>query len=105
MDATAAIRDLKTGVSALYGERLARVVIYGSYARGKQGKESDIDVLVVLRERHVDAVAEIKRTAPLVTSILLEHALLIHAIVVSEEEFVRGQSPLMMNVRDEGIEA
>lgn len=105
MDAAAAIRDFKHGVSALYGGRLRRTLLFGSYARGRPGKESDIDILVVLSDPEVDAISEIARTAPLVTSILLDHAVLIHAIVVSENEYTRGESGLMANVRGEGIEA
>lgn len=41
----AVARDLR----ARLGDRVADVRLYGSYARGEQHDESDIDVLVVLR--------------------------------------------------------
>ena len=40
--------ELKTGLQAIYGERLRGIYLYGSYARDEADEESDVDVLVVL---------------------------------------------------------
>ncbi len=43
-------RALKEFVSALrkrHSEKIARIIVFGSYARGKAVEESDIDVLIV----------------------------------------------------------
>lgn len=45
-----------------YGDRLARVVLYGSYARGDFHAESDVDLLVVLRDEELNGWAESKAT-------------------------------------------
>lgn len=34
----------------IYGDDLVSLVLFGSYARGEQRKDSDIDLLVVLRK-------------------------------------------------------
>src|SRR5207249_5396787 len=59
-DAEQIARDVTQDLRRLYGDRLRKVVLFGSWARGDAHPESDIDLLVVLD--HVDdQVAEIKR--------------------------------------------
>jgi predicted nucleotidyltransferase len=41
--------ELRRRLTAIYGDRLAKMVLYGSQARGDAGPDSDIDVMVVLR--------------------------------------------------------
>jgi predicted nucleotidyltransferase len=43
-------RELVDAFLQVYGDDLVSLVLFGSYARGEQRKDSDIDVLVVLRE-------------------------------------------------------
>ena len=43
-------RDVKRALIELYGERLDRVILYGSYARGDFHAESDVDYLVLLHD-------------------------------------------------------
>jgi uncharacterized protein len=44
----AALDELKTALRGQFGERLPRVVLFGSYARGTAHTESDVDVSVVV---------------------------------------------------------
>ncbi|BCU67745.1 hypothetical protein HS7_11820 [Sulfolobales archaeon HS-7] len=43
-------KELVDAFLKVYGEDLISLVLFGSYARGEQRKDSDIDVLVVLKE-------------------------------------------------------
>ncbi|MCU7788874.1 nucleotidyltransferase domain-containing protein [Pyrobaculum sp. 3827-6] len=43
-------RELVDAFLQVYGDDLISLVLFGSYARGEQRKDSDIDVLVVLRK-------------------------------------------------------
>ena len=55
------LTELRRRFEALYGERLVRMVLFGSQARGDAEPGSDIDVLVVLRGL-VSPCEEIART-------------------------------------------
>ncbi len=103
---TPAMRDilteLRSRLQELYGERLTRMILYGSQAREEAGPDSDIDVLVVLAGE-VSPCEEIARTERAVADVSLNHNCVIACVFVSEEQFRREQSPLFVNVRREGV--
>ncbi len=97
------IKEFKRQIAELYGQRLKKVVLYGSYARGQANDEhSDIDLAIVLAGT-VDPCKEIDRMADIFTDLNLEHNVLIAVYPVSESDFNKIESPLLINVRKEGI--
>lgn len=97
------LRELRTALEDLYGERLSKLLLYGSFARGEAWEGSDIDVLVVLRGE-VNDWEEIKRMSEATHSIALKHEELIAKLPVSLKEYRSRNSPLLINARREGIE-
>ena len=83
---------------------LRRVRLYGSAARGDWTAESDIDVLVVL-EGPLRPGQEIARTGVDVADVSLAHNVAVACVFVSREQFESEQSPLLINVRREGVAA
>ena len=97
------LEEARARLSEMYGDRLARVVLYGSQARGEATPESDVDVLVVLRETF-DLYEEIKRLTRIQIELLDRHGLLVSLQPYSEDEFVHRQSSFLINVRADGVE-
>jgi uncharacterized protein len=98
----AIIQELRRQLEALYGPRLMRMVLYGSQARGDAEQGSDIDILVVL-QGPVSPGEEIARTSDIIASLSLEHGVVLSRAFVSADRFEREQSPLLMNIRREGV--
>ncbi len=98
----ALLRELKAGLQELYGDRLARVILYGSQARGDAGEDSDVDVLIVL-EGEVKPGDEIRRTSHLIAALSLEYNVLLSRMFISGADFDERQAPLLNNVRREGV--
>ena len=98
----AILEELHHRFETLYGERLVCLVLFGSRARGDAAPESDLDVLVVLRGL-VDPGEEIERTGEFTASLSLKHDVVISRVFISAEQFFAEQSPLLLNVRREGI--
>jgi predicted nucleotidyltransferase len=97
------VKEFKRHIAELYGRRLKKVVLYGSYARGHANDEhSDIDLAVVLAGP-VDPCEEIDRMADIFTDLNLQYNVLIAVYPVSESNFENIESPLLINVRKEGI--
>ncbi len=99
---SAILKELRCRLEALYGPRLVRMVLYGSQARGDAESGSDIDVLVVLKGP-VSPGEEIARTSDIIASLSLHYNVVLSRAFVSAERFEYEQSPLLMNVRREGI--
>ena len=96
------LAELRCRFETVYRERLVRLMLFGSQARGDAEPGSDIDVLVVLKGS-VSPCEEIARTINDVADISLEYNEVVSCVFVSEEQFERERSPLLLNVRREGV--
>jgi predicted nucleotidyltransferase len=102
MDVTPILRQFKAGATTLYGGRLKNIILFGSWARGEAGPESDIDLLVVLQGNIIPG-REIDRMLDLITDLNLEHTVLLAVVPMSESEYIKVNSPLLLNIRQEGV--
>lgn len=99
----AAIHQFTAELRNVYGPRLHSVILYGSRARGEAAEDSDIDLLVVL-ESCPAFWQEFDRISPIASRISFDHDVVISAIPVGSDEFNRAPSPLLQNVRREGVQ-
>lgn len=97
-----ALDELRAKLAQMYGARLRRLILYGSYARGEATPGSDVDVLVVLGGA-VERGAEIERIVRVTYDILLARGVHLSAFPMEELEFLTRATPLLLNVRREGI--
>jgi predicted nucleotidyltransferase len=107
MDASAATRDpaltrFRAALAELYGDRLARVVLFGSRARGDGRPDSDYDIAVFLNTLP-DRWAELDRLADLRVNFLDETGVFFDAKPYPVAAY-RDASPLMHEIRREGLD-
>jgi predicted nucleotidyltransferase len=100
----ALLGELKSGLEQIYGTRLRGVYLYGSYARGEQEEESDVDVLIVL-DQVPHYSGEIKRTSYLVAGTSGKYGVSVSRVFVPERDWAAGESPFLLNVREEAVAA
>ncbi|OHD68472.1 MAG: DNA polymerase subunit beta [Spirochaetes bacterium RBG_16_49_21] len=98
------LSDFKKELVNIYNDRLIKVILFGSYARGHETDDSDVDILLVLRGKVVKG-REIDAIIDVITEISLRYNTLISVIPVSEDDFISSESPLMLNVKKEGYVA
>jgi uncharacterized protein len=96
------LQRFRASLDALYGERIERVVLFGSRARGDARSDSDYDVAVFLRS-FADRWQEVDRIVPLVTHILYEDGAFIHAMPHRAGSY-EDRTSLMREIRREGID-
>ena len=100
---TLILPELKRELQALYGDRLIKLILFGSHARGEANPDSDIDLLAVLKSP-VSQVQEISYMSNLRVKILLERDELVSIIPVTEEDYSKRNIGFLRNIRKEGIE-
>lgn len=83
------------------GDRIRKIYLFGSQARGTARADSDSDYLVLVREVSAEVNDIVDDEAG---AILVEEGRVISAFAVSEADFERFVfSPVFINIRREGI--
>jgi len=98
------LAELKKGLVQVYGERLKAIYLFGSYARGDYDENSDLDVMIVL-DTYGSYWDELVRTGQLASDLSLEYGVTISRTIMKEEQWQKGDLPVLKNVRMEGIPA
>ena len=98
------LSELKAGLQTIYAKRLKGVYLYGSYARDEADAESDVDVLVVLDDFERYA-AEVDRTSELSACLSLQYDVSVSKVFLRERDWLTGQTPFLLNVREEALVA
>jgi len=89
------LRNLKDEIEA--------IILYGSVARREEGRESDIDVLILVKNKRREIYDRISKIR---TRTDLKHATLISLFIIDEEEFKKYMklgSPFLSTVLKEGV--
>jgi len=97
-----AVKELIDELKKLYGDNLSRVILYGSKARGDATEDSDVDILVVLKNIQNFSL-ERKKVKEISWRLSYKYDLLLSIIIRSEQEYMRKDTPLLMNIEKEGI--
>jgi len=93
-------REYKRRVESAFGERVAKMVLFGSRARGDQHEESDWDIAVFLRGE--PTMEDRHRLVDLGTDVLYDTGHVIQPVTLPlrrEDE----ESYLMLAIRSDGI--
>ena len=99
------LKHFRVAVGKAYGDRLERVILFGSRARGDADPDSDYDIAVFLRDiNDLDARwTEMDRLADISTALLEETGAFVHAMAYRAGSY-NERTPLMHEVRAEGID-
>jgi predicted nucleotidyltransferase len=97
------LKELKHGMENQLGDRLVKMVVFGSRARGDFGAESDTDIAIIVRELSRELKYQILDT---VADIEMEFVIPLSVVVFSESEFERlkkRERRIALDIEKEGI--
>jgi len=98
------MKELKEGLVVIYEDRLKDLYLYGSYARGVAQSDSDIDVMIVLNN-YESYGQEIDRTGELISKLSLDYGISISRVIMKEMQWKNSDTPLLRNIRIDGVPA
>lgn len=92
-------------IKKIYGTHLRKVILYGSYARGDFGPDSDVDIMILLDMSDVDLKAYSQQLSYMTYDFNLDNDLDIKPIAKSEAHFRKWviNYPFYANIHKEGV--
>ncbi len=96
-------KEYKAVLHELYGNELAELVLFGSYARGDEHDESDIDFAIVLYNPATRGAAELIKTSPIASRLSLKYGMMISSLAVSLHKKQTSAQGVFKNIRKEGV--
>ena len=96
---------LKIKQSVNLTDPTATVILYGSYARGENNKQSDIDILILVDRDKISYSEEQKITDPLY-DLEFETGLIISPLIFSRNDWETRHAitPFYKNVKKDGVQ-
>ena len=97
------LAELHKRLNDLFSDKLKKIILFGSYARGDYDSESDVDVLVIIDD------VNIRKHNALLSNIELDlfdkYNLLVSILPENENYFNSNsdQLPFFRNVNEEGV--
>ena len=98
------LSELEEQLIKVFNDRLKKVILFGSYAKGNNDDESDIDIMVLVDEKDLKKYDDV--ILDLTVDLSIKYAILPSIFLENSENFLeyRNYRPLFRNIYEEGIE-
>ena len=99
------LQAVKNASAQLYGDKLNKIILYGSYARGDNTEESDIDIMIIL-DCDIENVKKMRgQTAEMSSNISIEQEVFLSILLRDRKHFEDSLDvlPFYQNIVREGI--
>ncbi len=96
------LEKFRAAITALYGPRIERIVLYGSRARDDARPDSDYDIAVFLKDLAANRWQDFQQIADIELAILDETGAVVHAMPFPAGFWQNRSSPLMYQLRADG---
>lgn len=99
------LKNLTARVYALLGDKLDRVVLYGSYARGDNSEDSDVDILVLTRISAAETKKYNRELNKIFSRVGLENDILLSMFLLDKDAYLYWlpAMPFYQNIEKDGV--
>ena len=101
MELKSILTELKKQFQKLLGKKFSSLILYGSYARGDETEESDIDLLLLLNEELTQE--EKILVDEILSQFSLKNDVVLSCIDYPLELYNNYNTPFLLNVKSEGM--
>ncbi|NCS89720.1 MAG: hypothetical protein AUK34_00625 [Ignavibacteria bacterium CG2_30_36_16] len=94
--------EIEKRIRELFGEKVLKIILFGSYARGDYNEDSDVDIMVIVDDEDLRYYKK-KRTE--LSNYYLDKEGILLSIIIEKAKFVERyikHSPFLINVVKEG---
>lgn len=79
--------EVERSAKELLGEKLLKVVLYGSYSRGDFDAESDIDFALLSKITEIEISGYNDKIGEITSRLSIEYGVLVSMLIISKESF------------------
>lgn len=99
------LKEISKVYREVYRSDLVSIILYGSYARGDYQKDSDIDIVAIVKGDREKLQRELKKVWDISSDLELEYGTIISPTVIPFEEFEKYKDdlPYYRNIQKEGV--
>lgn len=104
--ASSVLAELEKQLRIIYGDKLKKIVLYGSYARNDQDPDSDMDIMVLLDMSDQEIKKRHDQVLDLVVELTTRYGIVVSIIENNHDYFYEWLEvlPFFKNVYNEGVE-
>lgn len=97
--------EVSEELNQLFGSKLDRVILYGSYARGDFTLESDIDIMILLDCNQEEISRRRKDVSRVASRVGLRNDVMVSLLVRNTDEYEQQMEfqPFYQNIQREGV--
>ena len=90
----------------LFGGKIQRIILYGSYARGDFNLESDIDIMVLLNCEQKEIMERRKEISRIASRVGLKNDIMVSLLARNCDDYENQMEyqPFYQNIEREGVE-
>ena len=100
------LKSISDTYHEVYGDRVVKVLLYGSYARGENTDDSDIDIVAIVNDDRKDIQESLKSVWDVSSELELKYDVILSPTAIPLEEFeaYKDDLPYYHNIITEGVE-
>lgn len=99
------LQQIVSAYKTVYGKSIAQIILYGSYARGDNTEDSDIDIVAIVHGERLDLQEKLKKIWDLSSDLEIDYGVIISPTVIPYDEYVKFKDdlPYYRNIDREGV--
>ena len=97
------LAKMSSDLHGVFGNSMYKVILYGSYARGEQEPDSDVDIALILKDKSTESIHD--RMIDVVVDYELDLGVTLSVVPIEMDQYIewRLTLPFYKNIDKEGI--